>query len=164
MRYRPSGAEVDSSSPQAWATCDRCGRIFNHFKLSWSHEWRGTRIENTRLLVCPTCLDIPQRQLGVNIIEPDPVSIRNARPEPLPQDVEPGSTRVTETGLHRIVSGYPWQAVRLRTVSTDFNVQAQPSPTPPPTPVTDENWVDDNGITTWIDDNGITSWTDDNGV
>lgn len=33
------------------------------------------------ILVCEICLDLPQRQLGTIILPPDPVAVKNARPE-----------------------------------------------------------------------------------
>ena len=82
MRPHPRRASTDSSNPQAWATCQRCGFITNHYKLSWQFEWAGTQLINQRILVCDGgCLDEHQRQLGTIILPPDPPSIRNARPE-----------------------------------------------------------------------------------
>lgn len=43
--------------------------------------WRGTQVMNTQVLVCETCLDLLQRQLGTIILPPDPVAVKNARPE-----------------------------------------------------------------------------------
>lgn len=79
--------------------------VYNHFKLQYNMEWRGTRIENTHLLVCPQCLDVPQRQLGVNITGIDPMSILNARPEPYNMDEGPGTHRITQNGRLRVVQG-----------------------------------------------------------
>lgn len=81
MRPRPSRAEVDSSSPRGWATCQRCGFQLNLFKLQWQFQWAGSKLQNLRLLVCDKCLDTPQRQLGTFVLPPDPVPIMNARPE-----------------------------------------------------------------------------------
>lgn len=52
-----------------------------HVDLSWQYQWRGTKLQNIQLLVCQDCLDIPQEQLRVIIIPPDPIPISNARPE-----------------------------------------------------------------------------------
>lgn len=38
------------------------------------------------LFVCDFCLDKPQRQLGTIILSPDPVPLKNARPENYPVD------------------------------------------------------------------------------
>src|SRR5260370_22553299 len=79
MRRHPRRARVDPTNPQAWATDDRTGFVGNHRDLKWQFEWRGNRLENTRILVFEP--DEPQRQLGVIILPPDPPSIINARPE-----------------------------------------------------------------------------------
>lgn len=105
MRPHPRYAATDPSSPRGWGTCERCGFVWNHHKLAFQNDWRGTRIENTKILVCPVCMDEPQRQLGVNIIEPDPVSLQNARPEQYYNDEGPGTLRITEDGHVRAVEG-----------------------------------------------------------
>lgn len=80
-RPHPRMAETDASSPRAWGTCARCGFIGNLVNFQWQMQWRGTRLMNTNLLVCEPCVDEPQRQLGTNILPPDPVAVGNARPE-----------------------------------------------------------------------------------
>lgn len=81
FRPHPRAARTDPSAPQAWATCGRCNFVYNLVDLKWQDEWRGTRVVNTRVLVCETCYDELQRQLGTVILPPDPVAVRNARPE-----------------------------------------------------------------------------------
>lgn len=44
-------------------------------------DYRGNSLANLRLLVCETCLDVPQPQLKPRVIGPDPLPIINARPE-----------------------------------------------------------------------------------
>ena len=108
MRQHPRRAETDPSSPRAWATCDRCGFITNHYKLSWQFDWAGTQLINKRILVCEGgCLDEPQRQLGTIILPPDPMPIMNARPEQYAIDEEPVSVRYTADGSARIIAGVP---------------------------------------------------------
>lgn len=56
--------------------------LYNLERLRWQNDWRGTQLQNLRILVCTnTCLDIPQRQLGTIILPPDPMPLLNARPE-----------------------------------------------------------------------------------
>lgn len=81
MRPHPRRAETNPSAPRAWATCDKCGFVLNLHKLSWQHEWAGLQLYNKRILVCDTCLDKPQRQLGSIVLPPDPMPVMNARPE-----------------------------------------------------------------------------------
>src|SRR5690242_9173994 len=94
MRPHPKRAETDAGNPRAWATCDRCGFITNHYKLQWQYEWTGTQLNNLHILVCEDCLDTPQRQLGTIILPPDPPPIMNARPENYTIDEE-GPTLTT---------------------------------------------------------------------
>ena len=75
-------AEVDARFPQAHGICDRCGFRFNHYKLRWQNDWRGPRMQNIRILVCPDCLDKPQQSGQRTILIPaDPIPVMNARPE-----------------------------------------------------------------------------------
>ena len=80
---RPHGrASVSSSNPKAFGICDRCGFMFNHHALRFQHDYRGRSLQNLRILVCETCLDKPQPQLKPIILSPDPVPIKNPRPQP----------------------------------------------------------------------------------
>ena len=79
-------ARVSSTRPAAQAVCDRCAIWYNHVDLRWQHEWRGTSLQNIRLLVCRRCLDRPQQQLRAIIIPADPIPVRNPRTEPFEED------------------------------------------------------------------------------
>lgn len=95
MRKHPKRAEVDPTHPQGWATSDRNGHVGNLAKMVFQHDWRGSRIVNTRVLVHEDELDEPQRQLGPPaLLGPDPVPLANARPENYAIDEYPVSTRV----------------------------------------------------------------------
>jgi hypothetical protein len=79
---RSGRAVTSSTNPRAFAVCDRCGFWYNHHKLAYQWEWAGTQMQNTQMLVCPnTCLDIPNPQLKSRMAPPDPVPIRDPRPE-----------------------------------------------------------------------------------
>lgn len=79
---RSGRAVTNPNSPRAQAVCDRCGMWYSHYTLVWQYEWSATRLYNKRLLVCTrTCLDRPQPQLQARILPPDPVPIRDPRPE-----------------------------------------------------------------------------------
>lgn len=83
MGWRPHGhVRVNARSPRAAGVCDRCGRMFNHDRLQWQWDWRGNQLQNLRILVCESCVDVPQQQLRPRIIPPDPLPVYNARPEP----------------------------------------------------------------------------------
>ena len=72
-------ARTSSSSPQAHAICDRCGFRYNHVNLQWQYDWRGAALQNVRILVCNSCLDVPQEQLRAIVVPADPVPIMQAR-------------------------------------------------------------------------------------
>jgi hypothetical protein len=74
-------ASVSRRWPRAHAICERCGGRFNHDQLQWQFQWNGPRLQNLRILVCRSCLDVPQEQLRTIILPPDPVPIENPRPE-----------------------------------------------------------------------------------
>lgn len=82
MSFRPHGRASLSVPPRsAWAVCDRCGALYDHYKLSWQYQWQGPQLQNIRVLVCQGCYDKPQEQLRMMIIPPDPIPVQNARPE-----------------------------------------------------------------------------------
>lgn len=78
--FRYTHAKVSATNPRAFAVCDRCGFLYNHYNLAWQYDWVGPRIQNKRILVCPTCMDKPQEQLRTIVIPADPVPIDNPRP------------------------------------------------------------------------------------
>src|SRR5687767_9632861 len=81
VRY--SRASVNSQSPRALGCCDRCGFDWNRYRLTPQSDWRGPRLQNLGILVCPDCLDIPQQNGQRTILlPPDPVPILNPRQDP----------------------------------------------------------------------------------
>ena len=76
---RSGRARTSATNPQAFAVCDRCGLWYNHVNLRWQYDWRGTSLQNLRLLVCSTCYDEPQQQLRAIVVPADPVPIMNPR-------------------------------------------------------------------------------------
>lgn len=83
MPYRPHGkALVDPYAPRAFAICQRCGTLYNAYKLTWQHQWLGTKLQNKRLQVCQVCLDSPSIFLRQIIIPPDPPAIYMPVTEP----------------------------------------------------------------------------------
>lgn len=63
--------------------CERCGFIWNQHRLSDQHDWRGPRLQNLNIFVCPDCIDEPQ-QNGQRAfrLPPDPVPVVNPSPDP----------------------------------------------------------------------------------
>lgn len=74
-------ARISSKNPQALGICDRCGFTYNHVNLQWQFDWRGSTMQNVRILVCRSCLDVPQEQQRAIVVPADPVPIMNARVE-----------------------------------------------------------------------------------
>lgn len=81
----PSGARgratVDPRRPQAWGICDRDGFRHNRRDLRWQYQWQGATIQNQRILVCQRCYDELQEQLRAYAVPPDPIPIRDPRPD-----------------------------------------------------------------------------------
>ena len=80
---RPHGrAQISARAPRATAICDRCGFMYNLDRLSWQWDFlQGPRLFNLRILVCSTCLDVPQVSGKTIVLPPDPVPVMNPRPE-----------------------------------------------------------------------------------
>lgn len=75
-------ARINPTRPEAHAICDRCGQRWNLVDLRWQYDWRGPRLQNLRILVCPPCVDNAQMNGQRTYILPqDPVPVFNARPE-----------------------------------------------------------------------------------
>lgn len=81
----PSGAKgrarVDPRNPAAYAICDRTGFRVQHNTLRWQFEWQGAQLQNRRILVRPESLDEPNPHLRAYSPPPDPIPIRNPRPD-----------------------------------------------------------------------------------
>ena len=139
---RPHGrARVSTRSPQAFGICDRCGFLLNHASLQWQYDWRGASIQNTRMLVCSTCLDKPQQQLRALVVPADPVPIQNPRT----QDYVAASTdyRTTQGNSIDPVTGLPIPGGSTRTTQAGDERVPQQTGEPPgglnETPGTDPN-------------------------
>lgn len=100
-------ATANSTSPRAFAVCDRCGMWYNHQDLRWQYDYRGRSLQNIRILVCETCYDTPQPQLKPRIIPPDPIPIQNARTEPFGYDET--NVRYTQGMTTDFFTGIPVQ-------------------------------------------------------
>lgn len=84
MPYRYRGrASVNPDYPQAQGTCDRCGIHYLLKNLIPQSQWAGINLIDQRIFVCETCLDVPQDQLRAIILPPDPVPVKNPRPDHL---------------------------------------------------------------------------------
>lgn len=82
MAWHPSGrARVSASRPQALAICQRCQFTYNLVDLRPVVQWAGVKLQSYDILVCRSCWDVPQENIRVIIIPPDPVPVLNPRPE-----------------------------------------------------------------------------------
>lgn len=128
---RPHGrARVSSRNPQAFAICDRCGRLTNHHRLQWQYDWRGASLQNLRILVCESCLDVPQQQLRALVIPADPVPIQNPRT----QDYVSAETNYrTTSGQNTVdpVTGIPVPGGDVRITQDDNTRVVQQTGEPP---------------------------------
>lgn len=106
-RPHPKGARTNPRSPRGWSTCQRCGFVFNLYKLQDQNQWRGLKLMSTHISVDHKCLDKPQRQLGTIVLTPDPLPLMGALPEPYaideywPRLVQGGQPRVLQGGRPR---------------------------------------------------------------
>jgi hypothetical protein len=112
MGAYPSGANgfarVDARNPSAWAVCDRCGFRYLHSDLSFQFEWAGVGLRNKRVLVCRRrCLDIPNPQLRSYSPPPDPIPIRDPRPDQSYQGLAPNIVyTIASSGLQPVLDGF----------------------------------------------------------
>lgn len=75
-------ARTSPSRPQAKGVCDRCGEWYLLSALEKQMEYFGPSLQWTGFLVCrDKCLDVPQPQNIPLILPPDPVPVKNPRPE-----------------------------------------------------------------------------------
>lgn len=83
-------AKISQTKPSALGVCDRCGALYNLRDLVWQEQYVGPRLQNLGILVCKQgCLDKPQEQLRTIVLPPDPVPLKNARPENYVSDNNP---------------------------------------------------------------------------
>ena len=122
-------ARVDSTSPRAFAICDRCGFLYNHRDLHWQYDYRGRSLANLRILVCETCEDTPQNQLKPRIIPPDPMPIMNARPERYQEYST--DTRITQANSVDFWTGLPITNGDVRVTQTNNIRTTQATGEPP---------------------------------
>jgi hypothetical protein len=108
MPYRPHGkAIVDPYYPRAFAICQRCGSLYNSYKLNWQHQWLGTKLQNKWLQVCQGCTDKPSVFLRQIIIPPDPPPVYMPVSEPYAIDEAGSYPPAPITGVPFIMGAAP---------------------------------------------------------
>jgi hypothetical protein len=120
--YHPTGrARVSARRPEAHGICDDCGFRYLRRQLRPKQQWTGMKLQTFNILVCNQCWDIPQTQLRTLIIPPDPIPIRNPRPEQFSAEVP--SYASTLTGNHMTTTSG---------VKITMMIRVTPVSTPPP--------------------------------
>lgn len=118
-------ARTSASSPQAHAICDRCGFRYNRTDLTWQHDWRGSALQNIRILVCRTCLDAPQEQLRAIVVPADPAPIDQPRVQNF-ADAETDYQTVTEVAAIDPNTGIPIPGTTILQDQAGNNLLTQP--------------------------------------
>lgn len=74
--------KFDAKSPQGLAICDGCGFMVQHAELREKKDYRGGTVPvGLSLYVCGSCDDVPQPYYKRLLLKPDPVPLRNPRPD-----------------------------------------------------------------------------------
>lgn len=108
MGTYPSGARgratLDPRRPMAWGICDRDGFRYDRRHLRFQYQWQGATIQNQRILVCERCYDQLQEQLRTYAVPPDPIPIRDPRPDYAIEGN--GPTTIITAINHPLLDGY----------------------------------------------------------
>jgi hypothetical protein len=116
-RPHPRRARTNPGYPQGWATGMRSGMIGNKVNLVQQTDWRGLKVMPTGIWDYADFIDKPQRQLGANILSPDPEPLINAHPEQYP--VDENWPRLTQKGQPRYLQKS--RVARMMQYSVYFN-------------------------------------------
>ena len=123
---RPHGrASVSSKNPRAFAICDRCGFLTNHVNLQWQYDWAGASLINKRILVCNSCLDVPQEQLRAIVVPADPQPIINARTQDYAQ-AETSYQTISAPTVYDPTTGIPVPSTTTLSTQDGQNLTTQP--------------------------------------
>jgi hypothetical protein len=72
----------DAKSPRGLAICDGCGFMVQHTQLREKKDYRGGSVPvGLSLQVCASCDDVPQPYYRRLLLKPDPVPLKNPRPD-----------------------------------------------------------------------------------
>jgi hypothetical protein len=92
--------KFDAKNPRGIAICDGCGFLVQHSHLREKKDYRGGSVPvGLSLYVCASCDDVPQPYYSRLLLRPDPVPLRNPRP-----DYNPSYVVLDENGIQRIVT------------------------------------------------------------
>jgi hypothetical protein len=90
-------APTSARQPEPTGICARCSFYYPLSQLEWQWEWRGPNMVNLQIQVCRrTCLDVPNEQLRVIRIGPDPVCPQRPSPTFYRQQSQGGTESPTQ--------------------------------------------------------------------
>jgi hypothetical protein len=93
-RKRRTKPRFDQRDPHAIAICDGCGFLVQHNHLREQRDYRGGSTPvPLGIWVCASCQDQPQPYFARQLLRPDPVPVRNPRP-----DYNPSNDILTQGG------------------------------------------------------------------
>ena len=99
-RRRRTQPKFDAHDPRAIAICDGCVFLVQHSHLREKKDYRGGSVPvGLGVWVCASCDDVPQPYYRRQLLRPDPVPVRNPRP-----DYNPTYYILDEDGIQRIIS------------------------------------------------------------
>ena len=99
-RKRRTQPRFDAHDPRAIAICDGCGFLVQHSHLREKKDYRGGSVPvGLGVWVCASCDDVPQPYYRRQLLRPDPVPVRNPRP-----DYNPTYYVLDENGIQRILT------------------------------------------------------------
>ena len=98
---------------------------YNRDELNFQFEWRGATLQNTYILVCNECMDVPQEQNRAIILPADPVPIFYPSIEDFEQD-ESDYRTVSQVIPPDPVTGIPVPSTMLRVTQDGQNRTVYP--------------------------------------
>jgi hypothetical protein len=81
MVARSRYTAVDPYNPEAAGRCDRGGEIRRRSELLREMRWAGNNLVPTGFFCCREHIDPPNPQDRIPMIGPDPVPVRDPRPD-----------------------------------------------------------------------------------
>jgi hypothetical protein len=72
---------INRNDPQAAGRCDRGGEIRKRSELHPEMIWAGNRLQHNGFWVCEKHMDPPHPQDKTIILKPDPIPVRDPRPD-----------------------------------------------------------------------------------
>lgn len=105
--------KFDARDPRGIAICDGCGFLVQHLHLREKKDYRGGSVPvGLGIYVCASCDDVPQPYYRRQLLRPDPVPLRNPRP-----DYSPSWYILDENGV-QIIAAENSSSVTTLTIET----------------------------------------------